>query len=772
MDNRNIYRAGMVFAFCLAVVVLFPEKMVPDSLLQLKFAIDSPEIFVLMPGAAIGRAVSGSGFDLLLRAAVALLCFDSGRRLAGPAPGLLAGIMSLFFHSDGEQHLFSFFIMVFADFSLWRLGRESGANAAVAGGLIGAAFLVRSAALPLPFVYSFWEFFFTKGPAGRRFARAAVILAGPFLALGAWNALSYLILGRFVFFEADRAGQNLVSGALGAVLNIQGDYYALAGAAKGSSLFLWAAGHIAAHPSVYALSVLKRGAVFLSEHPLPAAGAVLGLVLAPRKRPALLVAMLAATYVVSHLLVSIETRYFTPAAMLLCVLSGVPGGSLKFRAPGGAWCDKLLKSLAAVSIFWVVCVNAIILRAAAALRPRDAVVGEQVRSGTANPRILELAADGCFGRREVEEGYKLLAKAAENGSVFSGKLLGIIKGDGNARLSSESETDNLPAVQIFRALELNKAGEAAARLRTFEENLRNVRSADPGIYERLKRIAVLKPREPGLSRALQYWPDEKHRMLLSRLNPLMPLRGELALKFIFAPGGAKPGGPKALFWAYGRDGTPKSELDVFVEMMLAVKNGVPGEAEEIFDRERELVLSSKEGGRRLLTAGLLSGSEKLVLAGLSAAGLAPGKVSEVGGLFAKKRGGAAVCAAMKALSATGEWNRVFADISCRQSALGLPERAISTALCGLEAGESAEDALLLAVALQDAGEPGRAAVIMDRLAAAHPGEARYLSYAGAAKFSSGDLTVAKARFAAALRLDAGDRTALTGLKAVSAAGPR
>lgn len=742
-----------------SAVVLFPVALIPELLAPLKYYFPHPDLFLMMPGAAIGGALSGTAAVPVLRAAIAWLCFDSARRSGGWRAGLAAAALSLFFVSDGEQLLFSFFLLLLLDLSLSRRGKEDTAGAAAAGVVLGAAFLMRSPAAPLALACAAAELLLGGGAPRARAGRAAVMVSIPLLSLAAWVWLSDLVLGSPVLFEAGRSGYNLVSGALGAVGTIQGDYYALAGVPPGANLFLWAAGHIASDPLPYLKGIAGRAAYFFTTHPVLTLAAAAGGILAPQKKGSALAALFTSVFLVSLFLFSVEKRYFTPALFMMAVLAGGLAGWRRLPGKDGGAHDAILAGLAGASFLWVVYINAAVAGAAARLRPLSEAAEAELREGKAGPLLLELAAGEAFSDRDTDKGEELLRKAAGRGAAGAAKMLEIIRGSGRAPLVSESEMENLLAPMVFRALELGNEEEAAARLKELETWKRNVRSSDPEIYARLRAAASLRPLEPDLLSALRYWPEESHRSLLSRLSRLLPLRGDLALKFLFSPGGGAKK-ESASFWKSGDGGAPRAARDAFISVLLAARRGGTAAAEAAARPDSGLFLASEDGRRLLLRAGLIAGSESMTAQALGreSASAAKGEKREF------------LCGGLRELRNAEQRESVFSETAWRQAKLGLRKEAKASVECGLGSGLSENETLLLAVALQDAGDPALASEIMDRLAAGDPDNPLYPGYSGVARMLAGDRAGAVKRFRSALTIDPSNRTAAAGLAAAGGTG--
>lgn len=181
----------------------------------------------------------------------------------------------------------------------------------------GAAFAlcacVRSSILPFIPLLLLWRLLFMGGwRAPRLFLRdqALPLCLPTALLLCLWCGVAFAATGQFVPPEESRATSNVISGAMGFVGTIEGNFRQIAGLANGENPYAWALGYILADPLNYLRAIPYRALVAFNIAPWTFSIAITGMILfraAPFYRAAGLVALY---FLGAHCAMSVEARYF------------------------------------------------------------------------------------------------------------------------------------------------------------------------------------------------------------------------------------------------------------------------------------------------------------------------------------------------------------------------------------------------------------------------------------------------------------------------------
>lgn len=146
----------------------------------------------------------------------------------------------------------------------------------------------------------------------------ALPLLGPTAAvLCLWTGVTLAATGRLSSPEGMRAASNVISGALGFVGTMEGDYRQLAGISYQDNPYLWALGHILKNPLTYLRAIPLRAQVAFNVAPLTACAAMAGMILfraAPFYRAAGLITLY---FLAVHCAMSVEGRYFSALLPLI-----------------------------------------------------------------------------------------------------------------------------------------------------------------------------------------------------------------------------------------------------------------------------------------------------------------------------------------------------------------------------------------------------------------------------------------------------------------------
>ncbi|NLO92137.1 MAG: hypothetical protein GX410_09150 [Elusimicrobia bacterium] len=168
--------------------------------------------------------------------------------------------------------------------------------------------------------------------------RVLTLLAVPALALLPWIYMNFRVYGSFIPFEAIRAEDNLITGALGLPMTIEGNTYALAAIAPGDNVLRWFALTLMAHPMSYIGYVLERVWLVFTWQPLLSAGAIASFLRFRKEAGMRLLALLSVYWVLVHVLMSVEPRYFLPLWLLfLAVLAPLFSAGKKGLSPNPVW---------------------------------------------------------------------------------------------------------------------------------------------------------------------------------------------------------------------------------------------------------------------------------------------------------------------------------------------------------------------------------------------------------------------------------------------------
>ncbi|MFH1726272.1 MAG: tetratricopeptide repeat protein [Elusimicrobiota bacterium] len=254
-----------------------------------------------------------------------------GTLLSSPAAGVVGAVLVwglglIPYGVEYVQFHYSLLVSVCAAALAWYARRPSIRRSLTLGAAVGVSLLFRS---PLAFLPPFWALFEWRRLRARPpRARLRVILPALLLSYGfllPWTDMNWRLHGRVVPVENREATANVVTGALGMLAPIEGDWRALVEAPPEDRLadvLAWAAGEIARHPARYAKAVLSRLAYASSLHPLLLLAAVIALWrLRRRSGPALLGGM-AFYFIAAHCLMTVRPDFFMPLWPLLAALVG------------------------------------------------------------------------------------------------------------------------------------------------------------------------------------------------------------------------------------------------------------------------------------------------------------------------------------------------------------------------------------------------------------------------------------------------------------------
>ncbi|HNW44364.1 MAG TPA: hypothetical protein PKI19_07660 [Elusimicrobiales bacterium] len=228
-----------------------------------------------LPGLAALTAGNGSWSEvqrlwLLLSLLLAAAGYSLGCLLAGRVAGVAAAaaffsVQSYALWFDMEQRFYCLLLALTANALALTLF-SAPARRIIEGCAIGAGFLARSLLCWFPPALAALELAAVKAAGTRRAVFAAALaLAVPFLFLLPWVTLKQGHSKSFRLFD-NRTDWNMVTGALGKVSTMEGDYRKFAGLSPDENAALWAVRRIAAHPREYAAGVFNRAGFLLAPH--------------------------------------------------------------------------------------------------------------------------------------------------------------------------------------------------------------------------------------------------------------------------------------------------------------------------------------------------------------------------------------------------------------------------------------------------------------------------------------------------------------------------
>lgn len=306
------------------------------------------------------------------------------------------------------------------------------------------------------------------------------MLALPLGAMAAWAAVGLFSRGEFSLLEAGRAGCNLVTGAMGFVSTVEGDWRALAGLGEEASPLAWAAARVASDPAAFLRAVLLRADYLLLKAPmLPGLAFFAALSAAAafrlRRNPAAApLTLITALFALAHLAMPVEGRYFVPAWFLACVLCGTAAADL-FPPRGEEEPERGRTALAAFAagaapagLLWAFSFLLLLAFPFRALLPRGAA---PPCSGprcppyalAAGAREAEASGDKALAASLLGDAYRV-ERSAQRKSVYVSAAFdaGALSGHELLALLESPGEQDLP---VLAALRLAEDGETAAARR-------------------------------------------------------------------------------------------------------------------------------------------------------------------------------------------------------------------------------------------------------------------------------------------------------------------
>lgn len=500
---------------------------------------------------------------LLTAAAGGLLAVSAAVMIVTEAPLWMAGALALlalvgaapWTMAASLEGLYAVTLLGVLALMLLRERRRGWVTAAALAAGIGASLMVRSPLALLPVLLMAIE----ARRAGSRgeYGQAALIGLGSYLPLAPWIWMNWTLSGRFIPFEDGGASMNIITGALGLVLCVEGDWTTLVDGPLPEGLgavLAWAAGTAARHPLDFASGVLGRLAFAARQAPILALAAVPA-VWAAARRPALRTALILPSYYIGlHCLMSIQDRYLTPIwpVLLVTVAAGAAAVSASLapatRGEAPPWAERVAKLWGAAALSLGVWMALLIfgLVGASRLGTLEALTRAlERRPGQAWLLAERGAAHIAAGR--LEDAEKDLAAAVARAPSADNRLwlarVQALRGRPDALLALDLHDDPYDSdvsYAAFRAnvyqtsalLGLGRNAEARVRLKAalessvFRPRIRSSSSRDHAAFDKLAASPAVglialgllrdQPQERArLARALEHFmpvPEDAYRM--------------------------------------------------------------------------------------------------------------------------------------------------------------------------------------------------------------------------------------------------------------------
>lgn len=776
---RNIALAAAAGMLIFSVAGLIEKSplvrgLIPDRAVVLKYSMRDRLLVDIMPASALlvsqNKELAPDPFEggklLLFQVVAAALCFYIAAVLGNSVfTGALAAALAVFFApADAEQALFACLILVAIGWGVRRSGRETRANAAWTGLLLGTCFLVRSSGISFPFVWAAHEIIFTRGRFRERLWRALILFFAALAVLLPWAALNYKVLGVPALFESSRAYCNLVTGVLGSVFTIEGNYRGMAGLQPGQNVYAWAMDMIMRNPLGYAWSVLRRLCHIVLLEPVLVAAAAAGVVFFRERKKAVLLLLLASGFALSHALMSIEHRYFQPLWLILCCVAVLPAARLPWKREWPSFTNRIFITASAAALCLLIFTEAMVVRSIIWLRDPEPVLAAAEKDRGTNPYLLHYAARTAYHSGDHPRLLYFTRAAAAAGLQGAAAALGALTSQGIfPKLTGRwLEPNDQFIIKALRQLELGDENGARVTLELAQaRNNGQVRGLDYGVdaavAEKVKSANDF--RHGAILEALIYWPPEKRPLLLKRLERIMPLSTQETLRkalFLLAEDNL----PMALKTVESLHGRFDDNAQNYQAVGIYAACGAGQKAAALFDAS----VSSwpiKSGVKEYLLAALVSGRLAAALDRLARA--QEGTVYSKAARKMASEPAWAKCETLRITTSRAGGRGFIATASAAELRAGFKDEAAASAECGLGISTDDGEKALLALILQDSGRPAEAARRLDDLAAS---DSRYLYDSGVAYLLACDLSSAETRLRNFLKKFPGDVKAESALQAL------
>ena len=297
---------------------------------------------------------------------------------------------------DYPETAFSFLVLLAAGVLLWRARKPSERKSLVLGLAMGVTLLFRSTLVFFPPLLALYEWFFLYRRSLRIYWKHFLCLCVvPYLFLIPWAHMNWVVYRQFIPLEHHGADCNIVTGALGLVQTIEGDWRALIenrrfdGSWKGN-VYAWAMRQVCRRPFRYAGAYLARIVYVLSLNPILFLLAFLALWTYRERNEFKQLGLLSLYFVCVYCVMSVQADYFMPLWPLAAILAGTLLD--RFRPRRSLSIDPRLYRLA--RRFIGACLGAVLLLGLMT----DMIVSSFVRRAELDPRTPETVLDGDVGR--------------------------------------------------------------------------------------------------------------------------------------------------------------------------------------------------------------------------------------------------------------------------------------------------------------------------------------------------------------------------------------
>lgn len=505
--------------------------------------------------------------DLLAKTAEFLIflpVFAIGALGGGSARGALYALAALAINivysgQEGEQIIYSLFLLVFLSAELERQERGGILSSAASGLAAGMTLLVRSPLFAFPPLAVAYQYFSLKPPFKKWLLLSALFLACAYLPLAPWARLNHNLFGRFIPLEEARSTCNLITGASGITFTIEGDARAYAGLSRTESPYPWAVKKILGNPFNYARAVLRRiWQVFLM-FPLLFLLAGAGLALCRKKAEARFLAFFSSYFILLHCLLSIEERYFYPLRFVLALLAAGGAWELLVRASlmrNKAWRDRVTRPLlAALALVSAYCL-AVVWHYPSAAAPGLIAVTRELKKYPGDPWLYKKKGEILLSLDLTAPGLEALGEACRLGRNRDlCWIVPALKGSPPPIPAGIETRYELLLIKTLRELQLGfypEAGNSFTEAYTEWFSEKNGIKGNPYRSD-LAQLQKIKDTnntfwDSDIYAALSYFPQSARASIADRLSRLTPLTPRL--KSVKLGTDTKEGGDYSLSLAY------------------------------------------------------------------------------------------------------------------------------------------------------------------------------------------------------------------------------
>ncbi|PIR16396.1 MAG: hypothetical protein COV48_09835 [Elusimicrobia bacterium CG11_big_fil_rev_8_21_14_0_20_64_6] len=324
-DNHLNYHAGPMRGQIFLYGLKLPDKDIyPD---------DYGTLFYMMPMSSIVSALLSYHTPdwllppVLLLAGLAplILVFNLGRLLQSNACGLAAVGLSLSLvpeRMEGDTLIYVIMLLIAANLIVWRTREPNPWRGAWVGLAVGIGLLLRSPLFLFPVILCAYEWISRSSELReRRWKSLIPLLAFSWLVLAPWVYTQQVLLGRWTPLESGRADSPIVTGALGLVSTIEGDFRKLAAMTERDGPLLWAVGEVLSHPLRFINAYFVRAGHVVAMHPWLFLFGVVALWTRRRREDYRQLGLLVFYFIGIHCLMSVVARFFVPIWPLFAVLA-------------------------------------------------------------------------------------------------------------------------------------------------------------------------------------------------------------------------------------------------------------------------------------------------------------------------------------------------------------------------------------------------------------------------------------------------------------------